>query len=330
MEVQIFLDNLKIVASSPYALVGYLTLVVAWVYVVTANRRLTIIGKLLLQLPRKDRLEILKKEYNTIPRAGLSAEQWIKSRKHLFLFFGFIALLLLCSVLFLAALSRTAPSGMATNHSSHKVSTNMSASNINTTAFFQGVEAKNISVNVKNSKIINNTGHASIPKFEIYVNGLRNPIAQHDIIPLSEDRQIRFRVKNVGEFVAENVSMSVFFPLKQNEIISDGWQIQAPPINPKTNQEVNGLLHLWSVSAGSVSEQSWYRAPLLSISTNLPSPSFSRRAMEQLGLGFEGSAKNCPQDFIFNLLPVIVSVHSDRSKNHQLLIFLKYSSAQVK
>jgi hypothetical protein len=321
----VFLDNLKIVASSPYALVGYLALVAAWVYIVTENRRLTTVEKMLPELPKKDRIEILKKEYNTTPRAGLTAEQWIRSRKHRFLFLGFVAVLVMCTVLFLAAFAPLVPSGKAKKDGSRNINTNkLSADNSNATAIFQGVEANNISVNINNSRINTISRDSNRLAFELYVNGFANPIADHQIVALGKERSIRFRVKNVGNIAAENVSISVFFPLAGDEIASDGWEKQAPPVNPKTMQEVNGLLHLWSVWAGSISEQSWGRAPLLTISAKIPSPLFSRRALEELGFEFRGAAKNCPEDFLFHVLPVIVSVHSDHSKNQRFNVFFQY------
>jgi hypothetical protein len=323
--LQRFLYSLKIVASSPYALVGYLALVAAWVYIVSASRRLTTIEKLLPQLPKKDRVEILKKEYNTTPRSGLSAEQWIRSRKHSFFFIGFVALLVVCAVMFLAALARLEPFGGTKNDGSRNVSANkLSVNNLNATAVFQGVEANNISVSVNNSRTYQDVGNPKSLKFEVYVNGLANSIADHEIVSIGEERKIIFRVKNVGDIAAENISISICLPLDPDKIASDGWEKQAPPINPRTMQEVNGLLHLWSVSPGSVSEQSWYKAPVLTISSNIPPPLFSRHEMEQLGFEFSGTAKNCPQDFLFHVLPVVVMVHSDHSKTQRFNLFFNY------
>jgi hypothetical protein len=107
MDIQKFLGALKTAGTNPIALVGYLVVVAAWVYVKTTDGRLKFIAKTIKDLPETDRLEILKKEYNTTPRKGLSAEEWIKSRKQLLLFFGFITTVLAIVVIGLAAISRS-------------------------------------------------------------------------------------------------------------------------------------------------------------------------------------------------------------------------------
>jgi hypothetical protein len=81
MDASQFLDHLKDVATSPYALIGYTLVVAAWAYVATAQRRLKVVARAIRELPEDDRATVLLKEYNVTPRAGLSAEQWIKSRR---------------------------------------------------------------------------------------------------------------------------------------------------------------------------------------------------------------------------------------------------------
>ena len=106
IELTRFLEALKVTATSPLALIAYLALLVAWVYVLTANRRLKIIARSLKDIPEADRLKILIQEYRTTPRVGLTAEQWIRSRKHQFFFLGVIATLVGAVVIILAAMSR--------------------------------------------------------------------------------------------------------------------------------------------------------------------------------------------------------------------------------
>jgi hypothetical protein len=89
-----FITGLKIAATSPYAFVAYICLVIAWVYVATAQYRLKRLSKVIEHIPAEDRAKLLEKEYNVLPRAGLSAEQWIKSRTHTLFFLAFLALLL--------------------------------------------------------------------------------------------------------------------------------------------------------------------------------------------------------------------------------------------
>ncbi len=200
----------------------------------------------------------------------------------------------------------------------------LSNSEINASAILQGIEAKSISVSVVNTQIQNSTDNISAPLFEVYVNDITAPIHDHSIIKLSENRTIRIRVQNVGELASDNLSISVYVPLESSNLTFTGWTRQAPPINPKTRQEIPDLLHLWSVAAGVVPENGWFRTPLLSISKELPSPNFTRRALEELGFEFSGPATKCPKDFVFHVLPMIVSVNSSQSKDHRLNLFLLY------
>jgi hypothetical protein len=200
----------------------------------------------------------------------------------------------------------------------------LSKSEINASAILQGIEAKSISVSVVNTQIQNSTDNISTPLFEVYVNGITAPIHDHAIIKLSENRTFRIRVQNVGQLATDNLSISVYAPLESSNLTFTGWTRQAPPINPKTRQEIPDLLHLWSVAAGVVPENGWFRTPLLSISKELPSPKFTRRTLEELGFEFSGSATKCPEDFVFHVLPVIVSVNSSQSTDHRLNLFLLY------
>jgi tetratricopeptide (TPR) repeat protein len=105
MDVKAFLDNLGIVAKSPYALLAYIGVIIAWVYVVTARARLNKIAKIITTLPEKDRAALLAKEYSTFPRSGLSAKDWIRSRIHNLMFWAFIALLVALTTLAIVALT---------------------------------------------------------------------------------------------------------------------------------------------------------------------------------------------------------------------------------
>ena len=166
--------------------------------------------------------------------------------------------------------------------------------------------------------------YISTPLFEVYVNNITDPIHDHAIIKLSENRSVRIRVQNVGQLATDNLSISVYVPLESSNLTFTGWTRQAPPINPKTKQEIPDLLHLWSVAAGVVPVNGWFRTPLLSISKGLPSPTYTRRGLEKLGFEFSGSATKCPEDFVFHVLPVIVSVNSSQSTDHKLNLFLLY------
>jgi hypothetical protein len=103
-----FLAHLKDVASSPLALVAYVVLVGAWTYVVSARQRLGHVRKLINSLPEADRAGIIAKEYNTTPRAGLSAAQWLRSRQHVLLFIGFLSTLFAVTLIAILAVQRPA------------------------------------------------------------------------------------------------------------------------------------------------------------------------------------------------------------------------------
>jgi len=215
------------------------------------------------------------------------------------------------------------------NTSNDKISGNfkqnsLSNSEINASAILQGVEAKNISVSIVNTQIQNSADNMSTPLFEVYVNDISAPIHDHSIIKLSENRTVRIRLQNVAQLASDNLSISVYVPLEASNLTFTGWTKQSPPINPKTKQEIPELLHLWSVAAGVVPENGWFRTPLLSISKELQSPKFTRRDLETLGFDFSGSASKCPEDFVFHVLPVIVSVNSTQSRDHRLNLFLLY------
>jgi hypothetical protein len=198
------------------------------------------------------------------------------------------------------------------------------SSNINASAVLQGVKAKSISVSVVNTQVQNNTGNVPTPLFEVYVNDITAPIRDHAVIKLDENRKVRIRVQNVGQVATDNVSISVYVPLESSNLDFTGWTRQAPPINPRTRQEVTSLLHLWSVAAGVVPEHGWFRTPLLSIAKGLPGPKFTRRALEKLGFEFSGSATKCPEDLVFHVLPVIVSLNSSQSTDHRFNLFFSY------
>jgi len=99
-----FLSGIKTAATSPYALIAYICALVAWVYVTIAQHRLKGISKVISKVPEKDRAALLAREYSTFPRMGLSAEQWIRSRKHLLLAYAVFALIIAAAVVTVTAI----------------------------------------------------------------------------------------------------------------------------------------------------------------------------------------------------------------------------------
>src|SRR5690349_21152371 len=100
-----FFEGLRTAATSPYAFVAYICLILAWAYVAIAQHRLKRVSQVIAQVPREQRASLLAKEYNVLPRSRLSAEQWIRSRKHTLFFLAFLALLLASLVLITVALT---------------------------------------------------------------------------------------------------------------------------------------------------------------------------------------------------------------------------------
>lgn len=121
MELSDFLATLKVVGSSPYAFAAYIAVVAAWVYTTVARYRLGKIADLLKALPPQHRAQVIEKEYSTLPSSGLSAEQWIKSRRHVLLFVAFLSLLLCLTIIVIIALSQSTKLG-----SEHERGTNES------------------------------------------------------------------------------------------------------------------------------------------------------------------------------------------------------------
>lgn len=58
-------------------------------------------------LPPGKRAGILAKEYGLMPKAGLTGEQWIRSRKHSLYLIAFLATLLIALIMFAIAAGRT-------------------------------------------------------------------------------------------------------------------------------------------------------------------------------------------------------------------------------
>jgi hypothetical protein len=103
MELSHFLSQLRSVATSPYAFVAYIAVVAAWVYTTIARHRLNKVAQVLKDLPPKDRITLIEQEYRTSPRKGLSAEQWIRARRHTLLLVAFLSVLICVTVVVIIA-----------------------------------------------------------------------------------------------------------------------------------------------------------------------------------------------------------------------------------
>jgi hypothetical protein len=103
MELSHFLSQLRSVGTSPYAFAAYIAVVAAWVYTTSARHRLNKVAQVLKDLPPKDRIKLIEQEYRTSPRKGLSAEQWIRSRRHTLLLVAFLSVLICATVVVIIA-----------------------------------------------------------------------------------------------------------------------------------------------------------------------------------------------------------------------------------
>ena len=101
---QEFFSSIKAAATSPYALIAYICALGAWVWTTIAQYRLKRISGIIAKVPEKERTALLAREYSTYPRTGLSAEQWIRSRKHLLLAYAVFALIVAAAVVAATAL----------------------------------------------------------------------------------------------------------------------------------------------------------------------------------------------------------------------------------
>jgi len=190
-----FLQHLKEVAASPFAFVAYICVVAAWVYVVSARNRLRTIEKTLKQLPPEMRADVLLREYATTPRKGLSAEQWIRSRKQTLLFAAFLATLIAGVAITIPALSRSTGQRREARLSLVDVSVNRSEeypivefkvrNNTDEVVFIKTAEFKTLN-------------HWNLPKPGTFPNAVPNSWTYDVNIPT-----------NVGETTSRNVSQAI-------------------------------------------------------------------------------------------------------------------------
>jgi hypothetical protein len=108
MNLKELISALPETATSPYAFVAYIVLVLGWLVISLKVRRNRHLLKHLSTLPEKDRLKALELEMGAVRiRHGLTAEQWIKSRVHLYVFLAFVMTSLVVVVLFVVAHNTT-------------------------------------------------------------------------------------------------------------------------------------------------------------------------------------------------------------------------------
>jgi hypothetical protein len=100
-------------ASSPYAFVAYVSVVVAWVVIALKVKRNAQLLAHIDKLPPKDRLAALQLEMGTIRiKENMTPEEWLRGRVHSYIFYAFCILCLASVVVFVVAYSARKPGGV--------------------------------------------------------------------------------------------------------------------------------------------------------------------------------------------------------------------------
>jgi hypothetical protein len=97
---------LKQAALSPYAFIGYIAVVGAWAYVVSARNQLRHFADDLRQLPKADRWKAVQQRYNVFPKEGLAAEDYLRSRRQSLLFLAFLSIVVAIVVVVTVAMTQ--------------------------------------------------------------------------------------------------------------------------------------------------------------------------------------------------------------------------------
>jgi hypothetical protein len=97
---------LRQAALSPYAFIGYIAVVGAWAYVVSARNQLRLFADDLKQLPKADRWKAVQQRYNVFPREGLAAEDYLRSRRQSLLFLAFLSIVVAVVVVVTVAMTQ--------------------------------------------------------------------------------------------------------------------------------------------------------------------------------------------------------------------------------
>src|ERR1700730_3609133 len=100
-----FVESLPIGAKSPFAVLLYICLLFAYVFVVIYTHRLKKVSKSLALVPENQRAALLAKEYSTFPKSGLSPNQWLASRRQLFRFLAFLATLIAGTIILIMSIN---------------------------------------------------------------------------------------------------------------------------------------------------------------------------------------------------------------------------------
>jgi len=95
------------ISSSPLAMVGLIVLAVAATFLFWKQASFRSLAKTLESLPERDRLERIRIDYGARPKAGVSAQNWLRSRRQEFLFWGYLSTLFVALLAFLVLFGKT-------------------------------------------------------------------------------------------------------------------------------------------------------------------------------------------------------------------------------
>src|SRR5262249_42796930 len=104
-----FLQQLRTVASSPYALIAYIVLAEIWAYTMTRAVRIRAIAKTLIHLLEAVRKSLVEKEFGYHLKEGMSARNFLKAQRSTYLFYGFISVIITALIISVVALLRSEP-----------------------------------------------------------------------------------------------------------------------------------------------------------------------------------------------------------------------------
>ncbi|WP_447981798.1 hypothetical protein [Achromobacter kerstersii] len=93
------LNALPTVATSPYALIGYLVTIAAWTYAMHRSVRLKVLMGRLEDIPEAERARVIQLEMGEVLPSNISAEQWIRARNHRHFLLAGIAMLVTLTVI---------------------------------------------------------------------------------------------------------------------------------------------------------------------------------------------------------------------------------------
>jgi hypothetical protein len=116
-----FLKALPLVARHPFSFLGYVALLAVWLITTIQIQKANKLFGALQALPEGQRLQAIQLEYRTTPREGLSAQEWLESRKMTYVFAAFGSTLFSALVVCAFAISRSTTRNVQNNGRTLKI-----------------------------------------------------------------------------------------------------------------------------------------------------------------------------------------------------------------